>query len=254
MKVFDSHVNLSESGRWFKTDLDASYERAVDALDESNIGRAVLLAMPGTCTNSVFENSNIDRERFWCFGNIDMDRINYSIDQIKELELDGVKFHPRVQGFGLDQLLDMPFLYELDDLGLPLMICGWQQSTVLPIASLSPLHVDSIAKRHPTLKIILSHLGGHRFWDAFTVARSNPMVYLDCSYFLHHFNGTSLVSDFFSSLHMIDEKVIYGSDFPEVDPSNYLNLFYSGVAATSAAKQSNVLYRNLERFLLKGAI
>ena len=221
-KAHDCHVNLSESGGWFNSGLDASYERIVGDLDGAGIDRAVLLAMPGVCTNAAFASAKIDRKRFWCFGNLDFLKLNYSLDQIRDLNLDGIKIHPRVQGLGIDLLLKMDFLFELEDLGLPLMICGWQQSSSVPIDSLSPLQVDRISKRHPKMPIILSHMGGYRFWDAFTVARSNPLVFLDCSYYLHAFHGTSLESDFFAALNMIDRKVIFGSDFPEISPKDYL--------------------------------
>ena len=249
LKVHDIHVNLSESGKWFDTGLDASYERIVDVMNVSGVSKAALLAMPGACTNLVFSSSKIDRNRFWCFGNLDFSRLNYTLDQIFDLDLDGIKIHPRFQRIGIDAMLAMDFLSKLEEKGVPLMICGWQQSSTIPIASLNPLHVDLIAKKYPKLPIILSHLGGHRFWDAFAVARSNPLVYLDCSYFLQAFRGTSLESDFLSSLQMIDRKVIFGSDFPEINPSTYLDALLQGTRGMSEIKMANVFYLNLERLM-----
>lgn len=245
-RVHDCHINLSESGKWFDSGLDASYERIVGELDSAGVTKAVLLAMPGVCTNTAFASAKIDRNRFWCFGNLDFSRLNYSVDQIKDLDLDGVKIHPRVQRIGIDALLEMDFLSRLEEAGLPLMICGWQQSSSVPIDSLSPLHVDRLAKRYPKLPIVLSHMGGYRFWDAFTVARANPLVFLDCSYYLQAFRGTSLESDFFAMLKTIDRKVIYGSDFPEVPVKPYLEAFVRKIDGMDEAKMANILHGNLE--------
>lgn len=245
-RVYDCHINLSESGKWFDSGLDASYERIVGELDAAGVEKAALLAMPGVCTNSAFASAKVDRRRFWCFGNLDFSRLNYSLDQIIDLNLNGVKIHPRFQRIGIDELLHMDFLFRLEEAGLPLMICGWQQSSTVPIDSLSPLHVDRLAKKYPKLPIVLSHMGGYRFWDAFTVARANPLVFLDCSYYLHAFRGTSLESDFFATLKTIDRKVIYGSDFPEIQVKPYLDAFVRKIEGMDEPKAANILYSNLE--------
>lgn len=249
LRVHDCHINLSESGKWFNSELDASYERIVGELDSSGVAKAVLLAMPGVCTNTAFATAKIDRTRFWCFGNLDFSRLSYSVDQIIDLDLDGIKFHPRVQRIGIDALLEMNFLSRLEEVGLPLMICGWQQSSTVPIDSLSPFHVDRLAKKYPKLPIVLSHMGGYRFWDAYTVARANPLVFLDCSYFLKAFLGTSLESDFFATLNTIDRKVIFGSDFPEVPVKPYLETFIKKIVEMEETKTTNILYGNLESLM-----
>lgn len=248
-RVYDSHINISESGKWFDSGLDASYERVVDELSAAGIERAALLAMPGACTNAVFSSGKVDRSKFWCFGNLDFARLDYSIDQIVDLNLDGIKIHPRFQRVGIDELLEMDFMCRLEELALPLMICGWQQSFTVAIDSLSPLHIDKIAKKYPKLPIILSHMGGHRFWDAYTVARANPLVFLDCSYYLQAFRGTSLESDFFSLLKTVDRKVIYGSDFPEVSVKHYLEDFVRKASELEDVKMANVLHRNIDSLM-----
>jgi len=248
-KVHDCHINLSDSGKWFDTGLDASYEKVVEHLDGAGISRAVLLAMPGVCKNAVFDSAKIDRSRFWCFGNLDFSRLDDSLAEIQDLDLDGVKIHPRVQRIGIDDLLAMDFISRLEELKLPLMICGWQQSATVPIDVLSPLHVDRLAKKYPNLPIVLSHMGGYRFWDAYTVARANPLVYLDCSYFLQAFRGTSLQSDFFAMVKTIDRKVLYGSDFPEVSVKHYLEEFIRGIDGINEHKAANILSGNLEHLM-----
>ncbi len=253
LKVFDGHINISENGNWFNTGIDASYASAVDALEEAGIKRAALIAMPGVSTNKVFESSAINRSRYWCFGNIDFERIQYSLDQIKELELDGVKFHPRIQGVEPERIMESGVLDAIEGLGIPVMICGWQQSSTVSIESLSPLVIDKIAKRYKTVKFSLAHLGGHRFWDAFTVARSNPNVFLDCSYFLEFFKGTSLETDFFASLSLVDEKIIYGSDFPEINPKTYLSNFFKSDKEIDENILSKVFTKNLEKLMTRNS-
>ena len=148
-KVYDGHVNVSESGKWFDSGLDASYERIVDELDAAGVDRAALLAMPGVCTNAIFSSSKVDRNRFWCFGNL-------------------------------------TFL---------------------------------------------------------------STVFLDCSYYLQAFRGTSLESDFYSLLKTVDRKVIYGSDFPEVSAKSYLEDFVRNASVLEDTKMDNIVHRNLESLM-----
>ncbi len=251
LNIFDGHINISENGNWFNTGLTASYQNAVNALEEAEVKRAALIAMPGASTNRVFENASIDRSRFWCFGNIDFDRIQYSIDQLKDLELDGVKFHPRIQGIDLEGIMEVGVLDAIEKLGIPVMICGWQQSSTVPIETLSPLKIDYVAKRYKSINFSIAHLGGHRFWDAFTVARSNQNVFLDCSYFLEFFKGTSLEADFFASLPLIDEKIIFGSDYPEINPKSYVSSFLRQCEKIDESMLNKVLSCNLEKFMTR---
>jgi predicted TIM-barrel fold metal-dependent hydrolase len=252
--VFDAQINLSESGRWFDTGLDASYSTAVSALDDAGVDRAVLIAQPGTCTNSVFENSEIDRRRFWCAGNVDLSRVDSSLKEVEALDLDALMFHPRMQSAGLNLLLETGLGDKLVHLGIPIMICAWQQSLTVSIEEVSPLLVDKLARRYPTTKFLISHMGGHRFWDSIMVARSNENVFLDCSYFLTFFEGTSLVDDFYRILPKIDQKLIYGSDFPEISPKNYLNDFLERTASLSQASLEKICSGNLHRFMSSAAI
>lgn len=253
MKIIDGHINISETGKWFNTSYNCSYEAIVDKLNEAQIEQAVLLAMPGVCTNNFFSKQKIDRDRFYIFGNIqDFNNVDRSLDEIIDLDLNGVKIHPRFQEISVKSLVEMHFFEKLIENNLPVMICGWQQSNKIPIDDLSPLYIDRLAKKYPRLKIVWSHMGGYRLWDSFTVARSNSNVYLDCSYFLQFFRGTSLETDFAQITHMLDKKIIFGSDFPEIDPIDYLNHTKSIIGySLPAEKLENIFSKNIIKLLEK---
>ena len=87
------------------------------------------------------------------------------------------------------------------------------------------------------------------FGMAFTVARSNENVFLDCSYFLKFFKNTSLESDFFNILPSIDRKILYGSDFPEVDIKNYKEYFIQKTKSINSTKLDNILFNNINNLL-----
>jgi predicted TIM-barrel fold metal-dependent hydrolase len=225
-EVIDCHINITKNGTWGDTSHDASLESLLIQMEQSKISKALLLPVEGYCDKDyVSEVVKSYPNKFIGFGNFSCCTAKKDIENCADLGLRGVKFHPRVQKTSLKDLVKSGALEILEQLNLPLMICGWLQSKDLPIDDLSPLQVDRIAKLYPNLKLILSHLGCHKYWDAFFVARSNQNVYLDCSYYLEFFKGTSLIDDFYNSLPLIDQKIIFGSDFPEVDMKTYLDDF-----------------------------
>ena len=249
MKIIDCHINISSNESWFNTKYDASYDNIIRKLNNSGICKGVLVAMPGACSNEFFYKDLIDREKFWIFGNIDFDHIEKSFSQITELKLDGIKIHPRFQKISIMELDQLDIFSRINDLCLPLMICGWQQSSTIYIEDVCPLKIDIFAKKYQNIKFIISHLGGHKFWDAFTVARSNENVFLDCSYFLKFFKNTSLESDFFNILSSIDRKILYGSDFPEVSIKIYKEYFIQKTKSINSTKLDNILFNNINNLI-----
>ncbi len=245
--IVDAHTHVTADGKWFHTSHDASVGNLLRQMDIAGIERAVLLPISGVTSNQFV--SDCVREykgRFIGFGALSVKSWKDDTEQIVQLGLDGIKLHPRIQGETLRAWLEAGILHKIADMGLPLMVCGWPQSKTdqVAIADIGPLEVDRIAKILPSLKIIIAHLSGHFFWDAFFCARSNDNVFLDCSYFFEFMRGTSLEQDFWKVIKKIDQKIIFGSDFPEIDIVDYVSYFGSQLEKT-AADRHRILSRNI---------
>lgn len=226
MEVIDGHANITEDGWWDGTGLDAGPDALLRQMDSAGIHKALLLPIRGRASNRLVARVvKRHSDRFFGFGNLSVASWQQDLREIVDLRLKGIKFHPRFQQETLQQWDQNGVLEGLATAGLTLNVCGWLQSACVPVGCLTPIAVDRIAKQYSRLNIILSHLGGHRYWDAFFAARSNGNLYLDSSYFTEFFQGTSLETDFFASLAKIDQKIIYGSDFPEVPATKSLDDF-----------------------------
>lgn len=226
MAVIDAHVNLTADGRWFHTGHDASLERLLDEMASADIGQALLVALPGAADNRFIADTCARHpERFRGLGHIkNWSRAEAELDELTAMGLKGVKVHPRSQGLDVLAPELEPAWQGMVERGLPVMIDGYFQNlgSSLPLAKLTPFYYDRLARRHPDLRIILAHAGAQRVMDAFWVARSNPNFYLDISHVLEYYAGTSLMADFAFVLAMADQKIIFGSDFPECGPGPYL--------------------------------
>lgn len=253
--IIDAHVHLTDSGTWFATGLEATVDALLGALDEAGVDQAVVLPLAGYTTNGTIVRS-VRRysDRLIGFGTLGTDPTLESVRQVQELGLSGIKFHPRLERRTLTWLEQHGLLQEIEAVGLPLLVCGWLQSMSVPIMELTPLALDAVAKRHPTLTFILAHMGGHHLWDAVYCARSNENIYLDCSYAVSAYEGTSLAGDFGALLSRVDRKIIFGSDFPEVNIKEYLSSVSVLVeAAGLEPKREAIFSGNLLRVLGRAA-
>ena len=248
--LVDGQVNITETGKWGNTSFNSSVDEALRQMDEAEITKGVLLPLNGFATNKYIASEvKNHQDRFIGFGNVGKNNWKDGVNEVLDLGLEGIKFHPRIEGQTPKEWLDKGIFESLEKNKLPVKICGWLQSSSVPIEELTPLKIDVIAKAHPQLKIILSHLGGHYYWDAFFVARSNKNVFLDCSYFLKVFEGTSLENDFFTSMHLIDQKVIFGSDFPEVNINDYKLKVLRGLSLNRKTDGKNIFSNNFIQIL-----
>ena len=221
---FDCHVHITENGKWFNTGIDASIKALLTDMDKAKIDKSVVLPIAGIIKNSfVSEIIKQHSDRLIGFGAVSLSTWVQNLAEIEQMNLRGVKFHPRIQNESIINWDNGGILAELEKRSLPLLICGWQQTSAVnaDMLSIEPMVIDRVAKKYKNLKIIIAHLGGHKFYDAFFCARGNPNVYLDCSYFFQFFKGTSLEKDALSLMHKADEKVLFGSDFPEVSISEH---------------------------------
>ncbi|KWT91559.1 putative metal-dependent hydrolase of the TIM-barrel fold protein [Candidatus Magnetominusculus xianensis] len=245
--IIDAHVNITHNGKWFNTSYDASLERLLREMDEADVGKCLLISMPFATTNKYIA-SVIERypERFRGFGHIDFSgNLRHEVDEILSMGLSGVKIHPRMQGINCNATEFETLFKYLDEKGLTIMIDGYYQNRNdrVYLSELTPFNYDRLAKKYTNINIILSHMGGHRVLDAYFLAKSNGNVSLDVSHVLKYFDGTSLISDFLWVIDKLDEKILYGSDFPEYPIKSYLSHF-EGIISQRLGIRKEMIYRN----------
>ena len=76
-----------------------------------------------------------------------------------------------------------------------------------------------------SIPVVLLHSGGARILEAFLLAGACPNVYLESSFSLPYYIGSSVEQDMAFAYKRVSEKVIYGSDFPYVDMATSLKTF-----------------------------
>ena len=253
--IVDAHVHISDNGSWFNTDLKADPLLLLERMDTSEISRALILPTFGNCSNeTVAKVCNDHPERFIGFATFDVHNITKTKEDMKAAKsyhnLKGIKLHPRFQKFSPVDEKVFPVYEKAEEFGWPIIFDGLSNSPVIPMRKLTPDNYDLLTKRFKELKIIIAHLGGQRYWDAYWIARANKNVYLDISYIFEFYQSLPhVLEEFRYIMETLDEKLIYGSDFPSCDPKKYFDLVNNNMSHLSSLKKDNILSKNISKIL-----
>jgi predicted TIM-barrel fold metal-dependent hydrolase len=165
------------------------------------------------------------RASFTVLGNIHNPEEIERLEKLKQAGIDAVKFHCYFQKLGEDDFPKVLALAKVAvDLGMPILIDTSYGSTEMyryDNLRLAAFLLEEIT----TVPVVLLHSGGARILEAFLLADSCPNVYLEASFSLPYYLGSSVERDMAFAYKKIAERVIYGSDFPYVDIDASINMF-----------------------------
>lgn len=144
---------------------------------------------------------------------------------MKKAGIDAIKFHCYVQRIEEQDFQKVMTLAKVAvDLNMPIFLdtsygsVGMYRYDNLRLAAFLCEEITSVP-------VVLLHSGGSRILEAFLLADSCPNVYLESSFSLPYYLGSSVEQDMAFTYKRVSEKVIYGSDFPYVDMTSSIEKF-----------------------------
>lgn len=224
--IIDAHVHITENGKWFHTDYDASVERLIKSLEESKIDKAVVLPIAPFISNEFVANvCNEYPDKLIGFASAnpnDKNAVKKLEEDVLEYDLKGLKLHPRLQEFQIDNPKVFLVIKKAAELKIPVLIDAWVRPKDVEYQDLVG-SIGRVAKKVPSAKIILAHLGGFNYSEIPQIARENSNIYFDLSYVLTYFKQEIAYNQIVPIIKDIGaNRLIYGSDYPENDVGNYL--------------------------------
>lgn len=161
------------------------------------------------------------------------------VDHLISLDLRGVKLHPDIQGFKIDDYRCLK-IYELcEKKGLPVLFHTGDTRYDYS----NPNRIKPILDIYKNLTVIGAHLGGYSLWEEATNALAGePNFYVDCSStmaFLPSDKVTELIKRYGA------DKVIYGTDYPMWDIKEELERF--DALGLSDEERELILYKNAQK-------
>ncbi|MGH7906089.1 MAG: amidohydrolase family protein [Candidatus Binataceae bacterium] len=150
---------------------------------------------------------------------------------VTQLGLSGLKMHPICQAFYPNDIMYYPLWEKAQELGIPVLFhsghtgigAGTPGGTGLKLKYSRPIpYLDDVAADFPNLTII----GAHPSWpwqeEMLSMALHKANVYMDLSGWSPKYFSPSLVQ--YSST-LLQDKVLFGSDFPVISPERWLKDF-----------------------------
>lgn len=205
--IIDAHCHLGQD-----REKQASLSELLLTMDEAGVDRAVVCPVDREIT--IFNREG--NERIPAAVNVHPDRLIgfavanpwYGEAAVQELRraldsgLKGVKLHPRLQGFLLNDELVYPLLEVAQERGVPVYFHTGTATTALPF------QLGDLAGQFPEITFIMGHMGHSDYWyDALPVARHWPNIYFETSHMM-----PSVIDMFIAEMGY--DRLLFGSNFP----------------------------------------
>lgn len=142
------------------------------------------------------------------------------IGELLELGLHGIKIHPDIQGFAIDDARMLPVYALCEEHGLPILMHTGDYRYDFS----NPNRLIPVLERFPDLTVIGAHFGGWSIWEEATEKMAKyPNLYVDCSSSLpfmeHPEISVKLIRTYGA------HRVLYGTDFPMWSPVEEIEHF-----------------------------
>ena len=149
----------------------------------------------------------------------DSDDIAGDIEHLMELGLHGVKLHPDIQNFRVDDAKCLAIYEICGQKGLPILMHTGDHR----YDNSNPNRVAPILRSYPFLTVVGAHFGGWSVWEQVRKQMLDiPNLYVDCSSTMPYVGGTEMLEmiRFFGA-----ERVLFGTDYPLWSPEKELKGF-----------------------------
>lgn len=250
MAMLDSHLPDDDPNKWFVRgvgDLDG----LVSGQAEAGIDRMVLLPVSGKkerCADLIRWSADAAAKHHQIipFGLLHpKGQVREDLDLALSLGMKGIKLHPFIQRFSLDDPDTEAMLGMLEEAGMPVLVDTLHSEGMIQakphlewimesfgFMGCEPEQIARAAKNHPRLKIIAAHGGSLYGWEHLEPLYEIDNVYFDISYLKGLLEPERLVE---LIRRKGPERMIYGSDCPYRHPARY-RAWFEDLPLTSAER------------------
>lgn len=219
---------------------------------ESGIDRAIVQSVATTPHQVKSINEFISKEvalypdKFIGFGTLhpESSDIEGDISHLKELGLKGIKLHPDIQGFKIDDYRCLKIYDLCEKENIPILMHTGDKRFDFS----NPNRLIPILNIYSKLNFIGAHFGGYTMWEQASIEIcSSPLpdnFYVDCSSslsFLTPKKAKEIIMRYGA------DRVLFGTDYPMNNPERELKLFFN--IDLNKTEQEMILSKNAKRIL-----
>ena len=208
------------------------------------------ISMPDIADFSLFVRQRMPLSRFTILANLDLLSTSHKIIALKGAGVDAIKFHSYQQRICSSNIpAAVNIAVKAAQLNMPIFLDTSYGSTKMYCYDNLKL-AAAIIDRVTTVPIVFLHSGGARAIEAMLLAESAPNVFLDMSFSVNYYLGSTIEQDLaFAYKRVGAQRVLYGSDFPYVgfDRSRQSALEFLDRNGFSSREQSTILWESANR-------
>ncbi|MDL2285228.1 amidohydrolase family protein [Desulfovibrio sp. OttesenSCG-928-F07] len=170
------------------------------------------------------------------------------LHKVKELGFKGLKLHPNIQRFNVDDPKLEDYYNEVAKLGLILVLHAGLDNSLPEIRHASPERIYNVLPLLEQGTTIVAHMGGNAVQHRAYPLLCGRNIYFDTAFYFDKID-TELLRDIFKK-HTTD-KILFGSDTPCWDQTTAVCYFKEGFAPgfLSEADTRKVLFNNGAKLL-----
>lgn len=168
----------------------------------------------------------------------EMEDMQAAVDKIVAQGFQGVKIHPDMQRFAVDDPHVAPMMEAIAGTGLPLLIHSGDYRYDFD----GPQRLLNLRRNFPGLNMFCAHFGGWSEWDRAVELLPGNGIIVDTSSSLYHLSAeqaTKAIRRFGA------ENVLFGSDYPMWDPKEEVERFMR--LELSDKEREDILWNNAAR-------
>ena len=186
-----------------------------------------------------------EADRFDCvtgYGTLyPLGEVKTDIEEITDLGMKGVKMHPEIQGFKVDEDCFVSMLRLCAENGLTVLL----HTGDTRYDCSNPNRLVPVLREIPSLKLIGAHFGGWSNWtEACSQLKQFPNFFVDVSSSLMFISPEQAAE----VIHAYGaDRVMYGTDYPMWDPAAEIERFMK--LPLSDEERKMILYDNAKRIL-----
>ena len=245
----DSFYQISESGVINGCGFVGTAKALINQCRQTGVEKCLVTSVATTPHHAQSINSFISKETelfpgfFIGFGSLhpESPTLTEDAEHLIELGLKGVKLHPDIQNFKVDDPKVIEIFKICNEKNLPVLLHTGDSR----FDNSNPDRVKKILDMFPHLTIIGAHFGGWSIWEEATEKLSGyDNFYVDtCSsfYALKKETAKKIIDTYGSN------KVIFGTDFPMWKQEDELNYLLS--LGLTESQLQDILYNNLMKIL-----
>lgn len=258
--VFDSLTHPTIDSTWMHPDhfQSSGIGELLLQMDRNNISKALIVGVKGVGSydeqkfiNLIVPHSDklIPIAFFDLDNKMNLKEAEEKLKKVKSLGYSGVKLHPRISGFSLNNSLLVPVIKFANEIQLNVLICTYFYGK-FPVGFKN--NIDELANLLYSLngaKLILMHGGTVRLLEVIELVRLYKNLLLDLSFTLCKYKGSSVDLDIQFAFDNFDKRICVGSDFPEFTLDDLRQRFDYFSNNLSDEKAENIALNNITNFL-----